>query len=927
MDANGSRYHALVTEHDWIGAPDEDGKLAWREGAGLVLKPLLFEFRPAKAGLLPLDEPGSRAGGVFDQAGNLYALAPDGLSVTVRSAGSGTVSTFWPVEGRAPHDGMAAVQGFSRGRLAAAAGPFEAVLPAADPALVVLDALTVTTGHYLVCGSIAASGLLIFDLHGAGPPLFQAWPGMPAPQALIALADGGLGLLSDGRLHRLGPDLRPCLWGADASPSPFASAAVAGADVVAPAPCLLDLRPALGADAHVGACCALDAERLLVLGTRAGETQSRLGVIGLDGKTWPVLRGDALHGPLPSLSSVIAAAMAREDGEPAPQAALSLHSLAVAWPIAGQMQFIVLSAGGDQAFAFDAHWQGEQLLVKLRRDYLPLRRYQGGGLASLPPGLILHAYPAARLFYAASGRWVPLLALPQPRCEREALLDSPLWDSGLPGCVWHRVALDVRRPPGALIRLQSRAADQPEDLAKLPWRDEPLPLAHPRGSELPWREGLLQNIGCLLQDARGRWLQLRLLIGGDGQQSPVIARLRAWYPRFSYLREYLPPVYREDAVGAGLMDRLLALFEGEFTRWEDRIAAAQLLLDARTAPAETLEWLAGWVALAFDPASDETRRRLLLRHATRGHARRGTVPGLLLAATLAWDPDNSEAEAWMLDPQALDERPHGLRLQELFGLLQPLPVSAWRPAQGLAALLLRLEGERALAPEDAAQQQRLQESLGYLPRGAQEEAWLQQAWALAQLPADEPVASKARAYWDRHLRSTQACAPLRQRWQDFLARRWRRIARLNEAWGTRWLGFERIPSFTSLPGGAVALADWHLFESRVLRGLAAANRFRIVLPLPTGPLDVDALARRRAAVWRAIERDKPAHTVAELRYGFELFRVGEARLGLDTRLEEGLIRRPGLAALVLGRNDLGGALLAPARPLPPPDRIGLDRGQ
>ena len=127
----------------------------------------------------------------------------------------------------------------------------------------------------------------------------------------------------------------------------------------------------------------------------------------------------------------------------------------------------------------------------------------------------------------------------------------------------------------------------------------------------------------------------------------------------------------------------------------------------------------------------------------------------------------------------------------------------------------------------------------------------------------------------------------------------------------------------------MALADWHLFESRVLRRLAAAHRFRVVLPLPAGTLDFDALARRRAAVWRAIERDKPAHTVAELRYGFELFRVGEARLGLDTQLEEGLTRRPGLAALaglVLGRNDLGGALLAPTRPLPPPDRIGLDRG-
>jgi hypothetical protein len=126
----------------------------------------------------------------------------------------------------------------------------------------------------------------------------------------------------------------------------------------------------------------------------------------------------------------------------------------------------------------------------------------------------------------------------------------------------------------------------------------------------------------------------------------------------------------------------------------------------------------------------------------------------------------------------------------------------------------------------------------------------------------------------------------------------------------------------------------------VLRGLTGAHRFRIVLPLPdagTGSeLDLDEITRRRDAVLRVVEAEKPAHTVAEVRFGFDLFRIGEARLGLDTRLEAGLARRPELAALgwgsgnfapaVLGRIDLGGTRLAPVRPLPPADRIGLDRG-
>ncbi|HEV6967652.1 hypothetical protein, partial [Roseateles sp.] len=315
-------------------------------------------------------------------------------------------------------------------------------------------------------------------------------------------------------------------------------------------------------------------------------------------------------------------------------------------------------------------------------------------------------------------------------------------------------------------------------------------------------------------------------------------------------------------------------------------------------------------------------------------ARRGTVPGLLLAATLAWEPDEVDAEAWLAAPQNLPERLHGLRLQELFGLAPPLSGSAWRPAQGRAVLLAALDGEESLLADAAT----LQKALGFLPRAAREEAALMASWRLAELPEDEPrpAGGDEALAFDAYLAATQACAPLRQRWQDYLARRWRGIQALNAAWGTGWRGFDRIPSPLYLPAGSAALADWWRFEAQVVRGLGPAHRFRVVLPLPgdTAALDFDELARRRAAVERAVERDKPAHTVAEIRFGFELFRVGEARLGHDTRLEHGLLRRPELAALatasiwpplVLGERDLGGGQLTHPRPLPPPDRVGLDR--
>ena len=989
MDANGSRYHALVSEGDWTGclpATDGDPRFVWRNGA-LVLRPLLFEFRSGVGTNAPLTEESGR-GGVFDSYGNLYSLAPDRHSVRIRSAGSGVDSDFWPVSGATAgepaHDAVGEIEGYRGGERTPPAGFFQPATPASSvPGLPRLDAITVSRGHYLIAASQEAGGLLIFDLYGAGPPLFQTWPAiaeMPA-EALVALDDGGVGALLANRLLRTGPDLKPRVPRHEQPPVfappplPVEAVATAGGE-----PCELDLGPALPAGAQVGAVAVLPGGRLLVLSQLPGQAGSAwLGAIGLDGKPIPVIAGQPVVANLPlaidpggdagvvALNPLIGA-ITLDRVTPS----LATRALAIDWGRSAQaaseaaadapFSAIVVDAAGDQAYRLAAGWQDGGLIVAIVGEYLPMRRYRGMGLAALAAGVRLHAYPDARVFYASEGYWAPLLALAQPRYLRAATLSSPIWDSGLPGCVWHRLAIDLRLPPGTDVAVETRTAESAEDLARADWRVEPTLLRSARGSELPWRDSGDTPAGTwevLLQAAHGRWLQTRLTVTGDGRQTPSLAALRVWYPRFSYANEYLPPVFRADTASADFLDRLLALFEGEFTRWEDRIAAVQWLFDARTAPAESLEWLSGWLGLAFDPANDEARKRLLIRHAMSVHARRGTVPGLLLGATLAWE--RNVDENWLRDPETLAERPHGLRLQELFGLLAPLPATVWRPLDGRALLLapdrldgdpslpdpgelaaLDVSGAAALAAAQPGRRAQLQRALGFVPRAALEEARLWAAWcdaaghdpgARPAQPTDEPADTME---WSSYLATSRPCAPLRQRWQDFLARRWRRVSALNVAWGSRWRSFAQIPSPIVLPAADAALADWHRFEAQVLRGLANAHRFRIVLPLPSGELDLDDLARRRASVLRVVERDKPAHTTAEVRFGFDLFRVGEARLGLDTRLEAGLARRPELAALaygsgafdpaVLGRSDLGGARLSPARPQPPADRVGLDRG-
>src|SRR5262249_32632856 len=146
----------------------------------------------------------------------------------------------------------------------------------------------------------------------------------------------------------------------------------------------------------------------------------------------------------------------------------------------------------------------------------------------------------------------------------------------------------------------------------------------------------------LFQRARGRYLQLEVALHGNGRSTPRVRAVRAYYPRFSYVERYLPAAYRADTNSASFLERFLANPEGFFTAIEDKIANVQALFDPRRAPADALDWLAGWFGVALDPAWDEARRRLFLRHAADFFRFRGTVCGLNMALRLAFDARPSE---------------------------------------------------------------------------------------------------------------------------------------------------------------------------------------------------------------------------------------------------------------------------------------------
>jgi hypothetical protein len=185
--------------------------------------------------------------------------------------------------------------------------------------------------------------------------------------------------------------------------------------------------------------------------------------------------------------------------------------------------------------------------------------------------------------------------------QHEGRLVTQALDSHVEKCQWHRVLMEavlpVKETPNATdagassVEVESYTSERETDIDKIP--------------ETSWQRCALtgdDNPDCLVQSGPGRYLWLRVTLRSNGIASPLIKRIKVFYPRISYL-QYLPAVYQEDTDSRLFLDRFLSLFQTEFDNFDRQIDEVWKVFDPASVTEKHFDWLASWLGLYIQPDS------------------------------------------------------------------------------------------------------------------------------------------------------------------------------------------------------------------------------------------------------------------------------------------------------------------------------------
>ena len=254
-------------------------------------------------------------------------------------------------------------------------------------------------------------------------------------------------------------------------------------------------------------------------------------------------------------------------------------------------------------------------------------------------------------------------------------------DSGTYRAQWGRVFVDACVPAGTALRIAALTTDEDEVTDPLPPQTPahettllpnaestpPLPpaervrnltdqTAQPMyhrltGRERPWHQipsdDGYETYEAPVNAAPGRYLWLVVDLDGNTRATPRVREIRVEKSGHR-LGTQLPRGWTRDESDAAFLQRFLAPAEGMLRDLDDRAAQRSALLDPRTAPAEAIDWLAGFLGVALDRRWPLASRRELVGEAYNLYRLRGTKAALERILTIYLRRQVTIVENWRL---------------------------------------------------------------------------------------------------------------------------------------------------------------------------------------------------------------------------------------------------------------------------------------
>ncbi|OXM85037.1 phage tail protein [Paenibacillus rigui] len=215
----------------------------------------------------------------------------------------------------------------------------------------------------------------------------------------------------------------------------------------------------------------------------------------------------------------------------------------------------------------------------------------------------------------------------------EGVYLSPELDTTESETAWHKIWLDADLPEETQIRISYFTSEEKFGWINGQYIDYSAYLGSPhiplreklQATEAIWSEPIVNPKDALLMNAKGRYLWFKIHLIGSEKNTPLIRKLRVYFPRTSLI-SYLPPLYQEDE--NSFLERFLSLFGTFFDDMEETIDKVSTYFDPDAVSGDYLKWLGGWLAVSKEDVWEESKLRQLIKQAPELYKLRGTRAGL-----------------------------------------------------------------------------------------------------------------------------------------------------------------------------------------------------------------------------------------------------------------------------------------------------------